>query len=200
MNSSHQMARDLFSPFLEDGTVDQRLLRALGIPAGAYEGRFDSDGFAFCMEATPGRKYVFDVKLAEDGFESRADDESHRGELERDYRPYLREHVDAKWLEPETFFANYEVLGNIAFLGRHADSGLVFVFPKSNERLLAAEETIKHIVSKSLAPRVALFYLEYLVGRILEAVSDDGALTAYFRNFGAKYCGAHALNSSSKAP
>jgi len=184
--TSKAMTRDLFSPFLENGRVDERLLLALGIAAGDCEGRFEhvvdpveGTAFDFYMETKSGRRYFFDVKLSEAGFDSCADDDRHREKLERHYRPHLREHVDAKWLEPAAFFANYEVLRHLSYLGRYADSGLVFIFPKANEGLMAGEETIKQIVSKSLAPRVAVFHVEYLVGRILDDAAEDESLRKY---------------------
>jgi len=108
---------NLFSPFLRNGRVDSRLLRALGIsPHTHYDGFFEkvldrdeNTSFDFYMEAESGRKIFFDLKLSETGFGSCADDERHRQKLERHYRPHLHERVDGKWLEPATFFANYGV-------------------------------------------------------------------------------------------
>jgi hypothetical protein len=195
LDSSQAMAFNLFFPFLRDGGVDERLLDVLGISAEAgYEGRFEkvldpaeNTRFDFYLEGPSGLKIFFDVKLCEDGFGSCDDDEHHRQKLERHYRPHLHEHVDAKWLEPEAFFANYRVLRNLSYLGRHPDSGLVFIFPKASEPLMEAENSIKMIVSKSLAPRIAILYLEYLVERILEAVADDEALRKHFLEFRDKY-------------
>lgn len=188
--TSAAMTNDLFSPFMQNGRVDARLLRALGIPEGDYEGHFgkvldpaEGTVFDFCMESDSGRRYFFDTKLSEAVFGSSADDDRNREKLERHYRPHLHERVDAKWLEPAAFFAHCEVLGHLSYLGRYADSGVVFVFPKANAGLMEAEETIKQIVSKTLAPRVAVLYLEYLVGRILEAVEEDAALRAHFLRF-----------------
>lgn len=188
------MAFDLFSPFLQNSRVHERLLRALGVPPEDYEGHFEKvldtaehTAFDFYMEGTSGRKIFFELKLSETGFGSCADDERHREKLERHYRPHLHGRVDAKWLEPTAFFANYEVLTHLSYLGRHADSGLVFIFPKTNEGLMEGDETIKQIVSKTLAPRVAILYLEYLVGRILELVADDEVLRKHFLEFREKY-------------
>ena len=186
---------DLFSPLLRNGAVDKRLLQVLGItPETDYEGHFgrvvdpeEHTRFDFYMEAKSGRRIFFDLKHAETGFASSAEDEWHGQKLERQYRPHLREHVDAKWLEPATFFANYEVLSKLSYLGRYADSGLVFIFPRANARLMAAQAVIKQIVSKSLAPRLAIFYLEYLLERMLVAVADDEALRRHFLEFREKY-------------
>jgi hypothetical protein len=92
------------------------------------------------------------------------------------------------------------VLSNLSYLGRHPDSGLVFIFPKANERLMTADETIKKIVSKRLAPRVAILYLEYVVARILTSVDDDETLRRHFLDFQAKYIRKHAIHSSAKEP
>ena len=186
---------ELFSPFLQQGAVDERLLRVLGIAADTrYEGHFgkaldpgDEAGFDFYMEAASGRKIFFEMKRTEPGFGARADDEEQKQKLERDFAPHLIDHIDAKWLKPETFFANYQVLRDVSYLGRYPDSGLVFIFPKTNDSLMAAEAPIKQIVSKSLAPRVAIYYLEYLLERILDAVAGDEALRRHFIEYRGKY-------------
>jgi hypothetical protein len=152
------------------------------------------------MEAPSGRRYFFDLKLSESAFGSCADDKPHRQKAERHYLPHLHGLVDTRWLEPAAFFANYEVLSNLSYLGRHPDSGLVFIFPKANERLMTADETIKKIVSKRLAPRVAILYLEYVVARILTSVDDDETLRRHFLDFQAKYIRKHAIHSSAKEP
>lgn len=190
MNSSRAPAFDLLAPFLRDGRVDRRLLRALGVAPDDYEGHFETvadadEGtrFDFYMQTGSGRRIFLDVKVSESGFGICADDEAHREKLKRHYRPHLNEHLDAKWLEPAAFFANYEVLRKISYLGRYADSGVVFIFPKGNAGLMAVDETIKQIVSKTLAPRIAIFHLEYLLERILVAVKDDEALRRHFLAF-----------------
>jgi hypothetical protein len=188
------MAFDLFSPFLDEGRVDARLLKVLGVSGAGYRGEFDkvldpeeNTRFIFYMQADSGMRIFFDVKLAESGFGGCDDDERHRDALERRYRPHLREHVDAKWLEPAKFSGNAEVMRKLSYLGRYPESGVVFIYPKANDRLKDAEEEIKHIASKSLAPRIAILYLEYLVERILEATADDAALHEHFLAFRDKY-------------
>ena len=204
---SRATAFELFSPFLQRSPVDERLLRALGIPADDYEGHFDKildpaegTAFDFYMEAKSGRRIFFDLKLPEAAFESCADDAPHRKKAERQYLPHLNGLVDTRWLQPAEFFANYEVLSKLSYLGRYADSGMVFIFPKTDSRLMAIDETIKKIVSKTLAPRVAILYLEYVVSRILTLVHDDDTLRRHFLDFQARYIRGHALHSSAKEP
>jgi len=195
MAGADAWAFKLFSFFVREGGVDPRLLQVLGIPRETrYEGHFgkvldreEATAFDFYMEGESGRRIFFDLKLAETGFARGADDERHRYGLERLYRPHLQEHVDEKWLEPATVLAHYEVLRKLSYLGRHADSGLVFIFPRANKHLMAAETPIKQIVSKRLAPRLAIFYLEYLVERILAAVADDESLRRHFLKFRDQY-------------
>lgn len=62
--------------------------------------------------------------------------------------------------ELATFCASYQVLLNLSYLGRYPDSGVVFIVPKSNAQLMAAEKTITRVVSICLAPRVAIPCLE----------------------------------------
>jgi hypothetical protein len=195
LSSSQAMCFNLFFPLLHEGRADRRLLEAVGIAAdtefgGHFEKTLDaeeSSSFDFYLEAASGRKIFFDLKLSEAGFGTCTDDERHRHELERYYQPRLEEHIDRKWLEPGAFFSQYEILRNVSYLGHFPDSGLVFIFPRANERLKDAEQTIKQIVSKSLAPRVAILYLEYLVERILASTSGDAALQEHFLAFREKY-------------
>ena len=189
------MTFDLFSPFLREGRVDARLPDALGIPAiDGYTGELDkvleaSEGasIAFYIESRSGRRVFFDVKLSETGFGACEADASYAERLDRDYRPYLQGEVDAKWLEPAACAANDHLMRSFSYLGRYPDSGLAFIFPRANARLMEADKTIKQIASKSLAPRVAILYLEYLVERILKAVADDERLHAHFLQFRERY-------------
>jgi hypothetical protein len=195
LNSSQAMAFNLFFPFLTNGRIDPRLLKVVGITDDAeYTGSFEKvlhpgegTNFDFYMESAAGRRIFFELKLSESEFGSCANDARHQQKLEEHYHPYLKDDVDAKWLEPATFCANYQVLRNLSYLGRYPDSGVVFIFPKANEQLMKAENTIKQIVSKSFAPRVAILYLEYLVETILKAVAGDEALTMHYLAFRDKY-------------
>jgi hypothetical protein len=194
LDSTQAMAFNLFFPFLEEGRVASRLLKVLGVQDGEYQGHFEkvldpeeNTSFAFCMQADPGETLFFDVKLSDEGFGVCADDEGHGEKLERHYRPHLKDHVDAKWLAAPKFVENYELMRKLSYLGRYPNSGMAFILPKANERLKDAEEEIKHIVSKALAPRVAILYLEYLVERILEATADDATLHEHFLAFRDKY-------------
>jgi hypothetical protein len=188
------MAFDLFSPFVAEGRVDSRLLEVLGLGEGDYSGTFEkvlhpqeNTSFDFYLEADGGLRIFFDVKRSGESFGICDDDERNRSKLEQDYKPHLAGLVDSKWLQPDNFFANYEVLRNLSYLGRYPDSGVVFIFPKANEALMKADGVIKQIVSKSLAPRVAILYLEFLVERILEAVADDEPLRRHYLSFRDKY-------------
>lgn len=194
LDSSQALVFNLFFPLVESGVADARLLQALGIiVGGGFHARFDSvvdaeekTRFDFCLESKSGQKIFFDLKLAEGRYAS-CDDEPDRRMLERECRPYLEQHVDAKWLAPDALSVNSEILRHVAYLGRDADSGLVFILPKANERLTESDETIKRIVSKSFAPRVAILYLEYLVERLIAATADDAPLLRHYLELREKY-------------
>ena len=193
----HALSFDLFSPLLDQasGRVHAVLPKAIGLRGeGAFKGCFDKvfdedEGtrFEVCIESVSGRKVFCDVRPAKSAFSSCADDEAHVRNLERHYRPLLAEHVDARWLEPAAFFGHYEILRKLSYLGRYPDSGLAFIFPKANDRLLESEEVIKQMVSKSLAPRVAILHVEYLLARLLTLTEDDPALHERFVKIKEKY-------------
>lgn len=195
--STAAMTFELFSPFvaMDTSTVDARLLQALGVSQDVpYSASFDRKPeedadtiFDFHLEAPDGRRIFFDVKLAQTGFESCEDNEANRRTLERRYLPHLIEQVDTTWLLPETFAQHAGILKKLSWLGRHPASGFVFVFPKANKSLAESENAIKRIVSKSLAPRVAILYLEFLVARILTLTAGDAPLHAHYMRFKEKY-------------
>jgi hypothetical protein len=177
------------------GRVDARLLQAIGLPADAsYSGRFgevfdpgEGTRFDFALEEPEGRKVFFVFQGADGEFGSRPDDPAESDKLERHYLPYLIDHVDVLWLVRATFLEHFEILKSVSYLGRYPDSGLVFIYPKANDQLVEPENAIKRIVSKSLAPRVAILYLEYLVARLLTLTEDDTALHERFLQLTDRY-------------
>ena len=194
-DASHAIASDLFSPFVREGAVDERLLRVLGLGTNVgYSGSLDTvlhteEGtrFDLQLEATNGQRIFIDLKPSGARFETCDDDERRRAKLKDECEPYLAGAVDAKWLTPEAFCANYEVIRRLSYLGRYADSGVAFIFPRASEALMKSGDVIKQVVSKSLAPRVAILYLEYLVERILEQVAADEPLRRHYLAFRDRY-------------
>lgn len=196
-HQSQAMAVDLFVPFLNvsKGRADARLLECLGLsPNLEYQGAFhklldETEGtqFDFYLEEAGGQKIFFNLKLAETTFGSCENDAEHRERFDRDCRPFLVEHVDAEWLRDDTSSKHAQILRHVAYLGRFVDSGLIFIYPKGNKSLTDSDNVIKRIVSKSLAPRVAILYLEPLIARILKATAGDTALHAHFLEFREKY-------------
>jgi hypothetical protein len=188
---------DLFSPLIDKDTGDVHPLlpNALGVRGdnvfkGCFGKVFDEDEstrFDFCIEGENGKKVFCDLKSAHGEFGSCTDDEEHLQELERHYRPFLIEHVDARWLEKPAFCRHYEILRKLSYLGRYSNSGLAFIFPKADRKLGEAEEAIKQIVSKTLAPRVAILHVEYLLARLLTLTADDAALHEHFLKMKEKY-------------
>lgn len=197
LDASQAMAFNLFFPFMDTSTqrVDARLLKCLGLPPVLeYHGAFqkvleEEEGtrFDFYLEEVGGQKIFLNLKLAETTFGSCENDPEHRRIFDRDCRTVLGDHVDAEWLRDETFWKHDQILRHVAYLVRYPDSGLVFIYPKANESLSESDNVIKRIVSKSLAPRVAILYLEPLVTRIFEATAGDAALHAHFVQFREKY-------------
>jgi hypothetical protein len=192
-SSPQALAFTLFAPFVdgETGRVDPRLLKALGLVGdvpytGEFEKVIDPDentSFDFYLEGPADLKIFVDVKLSESGFGSCMDDERQRARLEQHYRPYLTERVDSRWLEKEAFFKHYEILTHLSYLGRYPNSGVLFIYPKANQRLMASDDTIKRMAAVSLAPRMEILYLETLVDRILKATAGDSAMQEHYKAF-----------------
>lgn len=197
LNSSQALAFNLFYPFLTKGgrNVDARLLKVLGLPTdvphtGEFEKVFDrseNTNFDFYLEGPGEHKVFFEVKYSESGFGSCVNDARHCEKLTTHYRPHLSDYVDTEWLEQKTFFKHYQILRNMSYLGRHAQSSLIFIFPKANESLAQDEQVIERMIARSLTPRVEILYLEDLVERILDVSAEDDALHDHFRAFQEKY-------------
>jgi hypothetical protein len=164
LNSSQALAFNLFFPFVDEATrrLDSRLLQALKLSTDLpYTGEFEkvldrheNTNFDFYLQGSSEHRVFVEVKLSEREFGSCPNDERHRQKLNKYYRPLLTEHVDPEWIDHTTFFTHYQILRNLYYLARHPRSSLIFIFPKRNETLAEAEETIRRIVSRSLAPRV----------------------------------------------
>jgi len=197
LDSSQAMAFNLVFPFMDTSTgrVDTRLLECLGLPPilhydGAFQkvlGEKEGTRCDVYLEEAGGQRIFFNLKLAETTFGSGENDPEHRRIFDRDCRAFLADRIDAEWLIDETSCKHERILRLVAYLGRYPDSGLVFIYPKANESLTDSDNVIKRIVSKSLAPRVAILYLEPLLARILEATKGDAALHAHFLQFCQKY-------------
>jgi hypothetical protein len=195
--SSQALCFNLFFPFLkEDGSaVDSRLLQALGIEEkGRFTGYFEKvlepiekTNFDFYLKSGSAHEIFFELKLSESEFGACDCRDVYRRRLNDIYERLLENLVDRSWLKEETFFKHYQILRNVSYLSRGPKTKLFFVFPKANECLKAAEDTIRKIAFNGLGDRVTILYLEELIERILNVTKDDPALQQHFQEFKKKY-------------
>jgi hypothetical protein len=172
LNSSQAMSFNLFFPAL--GRSD-RLAAILGI-----EGEYSNEcEFEFVPDRSEGTNFDFfaplkgeagigvEVKYTETGFASAKCNDRREKKLAKIYRPRLEGKVHERFLEKESFFANYQLLRNISFLGEtRGISRLVLLFPDANEKLAGTEELLDEILVPEYRSLVSVRYLEVALAAV----------------------------------
>lgn len=182
LNSSQALALNLFFPLFEGGT-SSRLLRALGIKGSvkrwqpelvpdANEGtnvdiawQDQNDAWTYC-----------EVKLSEQEFGLAKGDQRHHAKLADIYGPVLGPHCSAELLEPQRFFANYQILRNVWLAARETSSTVVFLLPSQNEALWRPLVEVKASLKPALAKRVHVAGMEH----VLHELASDRSLQPRF--------------------
>lgn len=171
LNSSQALAFNLFLPFALQGPEAGALLaRALGAPDPIGD---------FCFEFVPdegegtnvdvawqGRdsQWTFcEVKLSEKEFGKAADDDRHRRKLAGTYAPRLAGVVSPQLLEPERFFAHYQILRNVALIAKRPLARLIILFPQENENLEVALREVVPGLASNVRERIILAHLEMVL-------------------------------------
>ena len=169
LNSSQAMCFNLFYPFVTTSEGIGWLQSALRIPGGpadtwAFEHEpcaEEKTNFDFYLDLG-GRQCYFEIKLSELKFGDAKADARHVAKLEGIYAPRLRTIVRPEALEPDYFFANYQLLRNLSYL--HDDvSDLFLVFPRANGALIPQVTDVLSKVDEAMRTRVHMVYLERLV-------------------------------------
>ena len=198
LNSSQAMCFNLFFPFMaNEYALMPLLLETLALPdckvAAQFEKVLDPEentNFDFYLESQGTPLAFFETRLSEARFAAanKTEREKYAGKFERFYRPALTGIIDPKWLEYETFVANYQILRNISYLGRYPGSQLYFIFPKANESLRKDENTIRDIMAPFLTKRVTIIHLECLVKRLVGGGENVSAeYRSHIEEFAQKY-------------
>jgi len=193
LNSSQAMCFNLFYPFVRDTGLSGELLSSLGLAPGRIETwafEYEPDpvertNFDFYLKITDGTQIFFELKLSEAKFGAAKDDARHREKLARIYRPALEGLVGSSALEPEFFFAHYQLLRNISYLAAEP-SQLCLVFPAANERLKPAVDRVRALMSDDHRDRVHTIFLEDLVDDLVSRV-PPGDIAEHFDQFAEKY-------------
>jgi hypothetical protein len=184
LNSSQAFALNLFFPYFEQGTP-LPLLEAMGLPGkfGGWQPEYVADATegtnVDVMWFSPGGTKTFcEVKLSEQEFGIAKNDRRHREKLEDIYKPVLSGQCDPELLEPEEFFAHYQLLRNVWLAARDSDSSLVFLVPRENSALwLQLAPFIKRL-APTLARRVHAVAVEDVL--LALASPQNGANRAWY--------------------
>lgn len=192
LNSSQAFALNLFFPYFERGGSAQ-LLQALGCheELNAWEPECVVDA----LEGTNvdltwvagGVRTYCEVKLSEQDFGKAADDAAHRHKLETIYRPVLRDSFAPEQLEPRWFFAHYQLFRKVWLAARDAESQVIFLLPRVNQKIWRQLDTFLRSLPVSLAIRVRPVAVEDVLTSLLAAQGLPGALGGYAELLGAKY-------------
>lgn len=174
LNSSQALALNLFFPFFVEPSHSEPLMKALGLggivktDSWVFEDVPDEDeesNLDATWETSEGTHVICEVKLTETGFGKAPADSRHLRKLRDTYRPRLEGVVPPSLLEPDAFFARYQVLRNVWHLLGEANRRLIFLLPRENETAWSELQEVYAEFPKSLGERINI--------RALEAVVED---------------------------
>lgn len=100
------------------------------------------------------------------------------------YRARLEGKVKPQYLEPQAFFANYQILRNLCYLDRQ--SQVLFIVPRANENLEAGLKVIEDAPMEHFRRAIHVVFLEDLIDRI-QSASLSEKMKKHFEEFRAKY-------------
>ncbi len=173
LNSSQAFALNLFFPFFEND-ASAPVLRALGTKGSICNWFAELVPYAeektnvdISWQDTKGSWTYCEVKLTEQGFGKAKGERRHYSKLEQIYEPVLRPYCPAELLQPDTFFAYYQILRNIWLAARDPKSSVVFLLPTRNEALWAPLLKVHSSLKPALSSRVHLAKLENVLNRLV---------------------------------
>jgi Restriction Endonuclease associating with ARP len=160
LNSSQALAFNLFFPFLSgSGTDRNSLLLALGLTEEPirdwqFEKVIDpkeKTNFDVWFQLSSLKQVGIEVKLTERHFGAAVPNPHRLDKLENLYRPRLDSKIPSSELEPNQFFARYQILRNISYAGPGCT--VLFVVPRANEGLRDGVAYIESLFLQSTAVR-----------------------------------------------
>ncbi len=153
------------------------LVDTLGIGPGEvahweFEKVIDSNektSFDLYLELDSGTKVFIESKYTEEQFRSCKDDEQHRQKLREIYVPAMRDYVTPDYLKKGKFFANYQLLRNLAYIDPERNDKVVFLVPRANEKIVGQLQAVlkSAILDASVRSLVKIRYLEDVVSNAI---------------------------------
>lgn len=195
LNSSQAFALSLFVPFFDGPESAARaLLRALGQEGGLQEWRAEAvpskeegTNLDAWWKSDSGRETFCEVKLTESEFGTAKSDAAHLKKLAGIYRPRLSPFVDRDWLEPERFFAAYQIMRNLWCAAGSDSARAVFLYPREHVALTKALQPVLDALAPALRERVSVVAIEDVLVRLQADSSLPPPLTAYADTLAGKY-------------
>ena len=193
LNSSQAFAFNLFFPYFEQ-TNSSALLSAMGIH-GEFAG-WQPEYVADAQEGTnvdvmwkapSGAKTFCEVKLSERKFGVAKDDRRHRQKLDEIYRPVLAGHCAPELLEPQGFFARYQLLRNVWLAAKDPEASVVFLVPRANSALWTQLGPFIELLAPALARRVRAVAIEDVLASLASSAHVPAKLTGYSELVREKY-------------
>lgn len=192
LNSSQAFAFNLFFPYFEKGGATQ-LLSAMDCPVDLLSwepecvvDKEEGTNVDVTWQTSSTRTFC-EVKLSEQEFGTAKNDERHRAKLERIYRPGLADACSPEWLQPESFFQNYQLFRNVWLIAREPASRLVFLLPRANTRIWQQLGAFLSLLSEPLVTRIQVIAVEDVVDSLTAASDLPPALRSYTALLREKY-------------
>ena len=169
LNSSQALCFNLFFPFCCIPDAEPApLLRLLGVEAAdvskpefeAKSAHREGTTFDFAADLAGGGRLLVEVKFTEGEFGKADPDDAHERKWEKTYKPLLKDKVRREALDAELFFANYQILRNVAHIDLAGGHCLRVLVPKGNEGLKPGLQFIQDYVLADVKPLVKVVHLE----------------------------------------
>lgn len=195
LNSSQAFALNLFFPYFEGGkSASAALLRALGVPGTVkawlpehIPDTKEGTNVDISWQNERGEWTYCEIKLSEQEFGKAKGESRHFKKLANIYGRTLQKYCPADLLEPETFFANYQILRNIWLAARNPSASVVFLLPTRNEVLWDPLHKVIDLLDTSLRKRIHLASMEKVLNSLSKDKACSSKLSWYAEQLSEKY-------------
>jgi hypothetical protein len=194
LNSSQAFAFNLFFPFfwiVEQSTVLQNSFDLEGVIS---EWHFEyipqteeGSNIDVAWKSRNSPWNFCEVKLTETNYGTATPNEERLAKLNDIYAPRLQNIVPPDFLNPDTFFKNYQVLRNLSYLHLPEVENVFFLMPRGNTIALRHLNLVLQFVSAEYRSQIHVVFLEDLVEKLLQSVSISPELRCYMNSFSEKY-------------
>ena len=199
LNSSQAACFNLFLPLVLSERYDRQFCELLGVnPGRITDKKFEKiicqeegTNFDFYMKHDSGVQIYLEFKYTEQEFGKAVCNKARREKLKKIYKPKLTGKISCEYLEKEKFFSHYQLLRNLVYFKPEKGDLVIFVYPKSNEKLKDTSCDLDKIApEKNIRKAIKVRHLEDIVGYAIALFSGNNeALACHYRRYQEKYFG-----------